>query len=505
MMRTEIIKTELQSYGVQLLNSAVEGRLGGAGPAEGITFSLGKTVMNVPVRGKYAQNSPYRVYRKKSSDHLYRLGEYIDRVDLADHTAFYSRATADGLLYKKIALVHGKDCLASTVLQSCRYWGKPEGCSFCAIGMSLKAGSTIRVKKPSQLAEAALASRAIGVKHLLFTSGSTPRGEKEINHLAACVKAVKAATGMPVQIQCIPPADPGLLTLLKEAGADSIGLHIESLDDDVLNKVAPFKAVLGWPGYRKAWLRAVELFGRGQATSFIIMGLGERLPRTFKRLKEMVDWGVYPFIVPLRPIPGTALGETLPPPPDLMRRVYEQTALFLAEAGLSGGNIAAGCGRCRACSALPDFEESLIKRPAVTCSPTAGEKERDAAMAIRRQVFVEEQGLFQNTDADEYDREAVHLVARIGDEIVGTVRLYRREETTWVGGRLAISPPHRQNGIGPLLVETAVSEAVARGASVFIAWVQKQNEQFFLDLGWRAKGGRKTIAGREHVLMQCEM
>ena len=56
---------------------------------------------------------------------------------------------------------------------------------------------------------------------------------------------------------------------------DSVGIHVESFDIDVLSKVAPCKARIGQAEYVRAWKKAVEIFGPNQVSSFLIVGLGE--------------------------------------------------------------------------------------------------------------------------------------------------------------------------------------------------------------------------------------
>lgn len=499
-MHAGSLKTELQSWGVRLPAALREGRLGGAGPAEGVTLSLNGTVMTVPAYSPYVQESPYYIRAKESSIYLYRMSGFVARVSILDHGSFYPGVTSDGYPYGKIALVHGTDCLASTVLQNCHFWGGVSGCRFCAIGLSLQRGLTTAVKTPGQLAEVALAARQKGVNHVLLTTGSSPDGAFEIRHLAACCREIKKVAGLPVQVQCRPPADPSLLELLREAGVDSLGLHIESLDEEVLKMAAPAKHGIGWAGFLRAWSKAAALFGRGQVVSYIIIGLGENLSITRSRLRELVDLGVYPFVVPLRPIPDTPLAGSLPPPASLMKEVYEEAAGMLRSAGLSSRDIKAGCGRCPACSALPDYEMERKLSRRVVCRPAADAGEIQQALAIRRQVFVAEQGLFRDSDEDQHDQEAIHLVAEIEGRIVGTVRLYCREKGTWVGGRLAVLPQYRGR-VGSLLVKRAVVEAERQGAEVFLAQVQAQNEQFFHRLGWRTAGEKEIIFGREHVPM----
>lgn len=140
----------------------------------------------------------------------------------------------------------------------------------------------------------------------------------------------------------------------------------------------------------------------------------------------------------------------------------------------------------------------------VICREVANLIEKEQAMAIRRQVFVEEQGLFSETDEDEHDHWATHLVAEVEGMIVGTVRLYHKGSGVWVGGRLAVLPQYRGR-VGSNLVRMAVSEAEKREAEVFMAQVQVQNEQLFHRFGWRTVGKKQVIHGCEHVLMEATL
>lgn len=140
----------------------------------------------------------------------------------------------------------------------------------------------------------------------------------------------------------------------------------------------------------------------------------------------------------------------------------------------------------------------------VICREVANSIEKERAMAIRRQVFVEEQSLFEGTDEDQHDQWAIHLIAEAEGVIVGTVRLYCRGRGVWVGGRLAVLPQYRGR-VGSYLVRRAVSEAENRKAEVFIAQVQVQNESFFHRLGWRTVGKRQLIHSCEHILMEAPL
>ena len=62
--------------------------------------------------------------------------------------------------YWKIGLMH-LDSFASTVVQTCSYWGNDDQCGFCGIGVSLDSGRTIVKKSPEQLAEVAMAAKEL--------------------------------------------------------------------------------------------------------------------------------------------------------------------------------------------------------------------------------------------------------------------------------------------------------------------------------------------------------
>jgi len=145
--------------------------------------------------------------------------------------------------------------------------------------------------------------------------------------------------------------------MLRAAGADTIGIHIETLDMDILRRVAPAKARCGIERFRAAWQQAVALFGKNQVSSFLIAGLGETAESLIEGAVELCGMGVFPYVLPLRPVPGTRLERERPPSVAYMLEVYAAVAAALQEHGLSSAASRAGCVRCGACSCLSLFED----------------------------------------------------------------------------------------------------------------------------------------------------
>jgi biotin synthase-related radical SAM superfamily protein len=94
-------------------------------------------------------------------------------------------------------------------------------------------------------------------------------------------------------------------------------------------------------------------------STYLILGLGETAESVIDGCRAALERGVYPFVVPLRPAPGSLLADARPPSPEYVREVYERVAPLIAEAGLLSQGARAGCVRCQACSALSTFERAF--------------------------------------------------------------------------------------------------------------------------------------------------
>jgi len=364
--------TELQSAGVRVDDTGVEGRRGGAGPSDAAMIWVEGIAVTFPFASDYVSTSPFVLRPEGEGWGLYRLDRRVGSATIPPRPKFYDLTTADGTPYWKIALLH-LDSLASTVIQTCSYWDTPDQCRFCGIEVSLQAGRTIAVKRPEQMAEVALAARELdGAVDVTLTTGSTRARDRGALYVARCAKAIKDATGLPIQAQFEPPEDLDVLEQVKALGVDSVGIHIETFDPRVFAWVAPAKARTGIEGYFRAWQRAVDVFGRGQVSTYVILGMGEDQALTVDGCKRAVDMGVYPFIVPLRPVPGSLMQDELPPPPAYVESMYRQVVPHLLSRGLSAAHVRAGCARCNACSAMSAFERALSDIPTSRRLPVLG-------------------------------------------------------------------------------------------------------------------------------------
>ncbi len=364
-MPTEQLINELQSSGVRLVDpkAGVDSRRGGAGPSDHKAITIDGVTIMAPVHTAPAFESPYLVEKPDAFGHsrVTREGVDVGAVSFPPRPRFYDLKTADGVPYNKIAVLHGRDVLATTVLQTCiRYQSRTKTCQFCAIGQSLAAGRTVERKTPSQLAEVAKAAVELdGVKHMVMTTGTPPGLDRGAEILAESALAIKAAVDLPIQAQCEPPDDDIWFMRMKRAGVDALGMHLEVVTPEVRRRIMPGKAQVSLARYFEAFAAAVPVFGRGQVSSYILAGLGDTKEAILDVSGRLIAIGVYPFVVPFVPISGTPLESHPSPSSAFMHDILAPLARMLRDGGLRATDIKAGCGKCGACSALSTYERGL--------------------------------------------------------------------------------------------------------------------------------------------------
>ncbi|MFM0483358.1 MSMEG_0568 family radical SAM protein [Paraburkholderia strydomiana] len=357
------LRTELQSAGLRLVdpNAGAASRRGGAGPSDHKAVTVDGVTIMVPVHTSSAWNSPFVAGApdEAGASALMRGTIPIASISFPKAPRFTQLQTLDGVPYSHIATLHGTDVLATTVLQTCiRYESRKKTCKFCAIGQSLAAGRTIARKTPEQLAEVARAAVLLdGVKHMVLTTGTPPTSDRGAQILCESAFAIKAAVDLPIQAQCEPPDDDAWFERMKASGIDTLGMHLEVVTPEVRARVMPGKASVPISRYLEAFKAAVAVFGTGQVSTYILAGLGDTPEAILSTSRELIDIGVYPFVVPFVPISGTPLEDHPAPSPEFMKSILVPLGAMLRDAQMRSADIKAGCGKCGACSSLASYED----------------------------------------------------------------------------------------------------------------------------------------------------
>ena len=190
--------------------------------------------------------------------------------------------------------------------------------------------------------------------------------------------------------------------------------------------------------------------------------MGERPELIEEGCRRAIEMGVYPFVVPLRPVPGTLMDDAPPPDPDYVaadlplgvgdarrrgprpRRTRRPAARAARPARGCRRGSASSSGRRRAMSG------DLLVGPATSADArSAGcaarsRAELGAHFACAGRCSSSEQGIFEGDDRDGRDDDARHAARRSGvadGEVGGAVRLYPLDDDgLWKGDRLAVLP-----------------------------------------------------------------
>ncbi|MGW6734502.1 GNAT family N-acetyltransferase [Streptomyces sp. NPDC055013] len=138
--------------------------------------------------------------------------------------------------------------------------------------------------------------------------------------------------------------------------------------------------------------------------------------------------------------------------------------------------------------------------------------DREACFAVRKEVFVVEQGVPQEIEYDAYDAGAVHVLAIRDDGTpLGTGRLLHGEAAAAkvdgdpsVGslGRLAVHQAARGLGVGAALVRAIEEAARAQGLAAVDLHAQTHALGFYERLGYEAYGPEFPDAGIPHRAMR---
>ncbi len=123
------------------------------------------------------------------------------------------------------------------------------------------------------------------------------------------------------------------------------------------------------------------------------------------------------------------------------------------------------------------------------------------ALDLRRAVFVEEQGVPPEMEVDDEDKEAIHLVATIGERVVATLRITSMGNADRIG-RVAVRREFRGKRIASRLVERANRLIAENGRREIMLHAQIQTVDFYRRLGYCEEGEVEMDAGIPHIWMR---
>ena len=142
----------------------------------------------------------------------------------------------------------------------------------------------------------------------------------------------------------------------------------------------------------------------------------------------------------------------------------------------------------------------------VVISEARSDHQLAQAYAIRREVFVAEQGISEALEFDGRDAAARHLLACRGGQPVGSLRLRLLEDGRVAKiERVAVRAAARRHKVGHTLLQEALAQARAAGAREATLHAQCTVQAFYRQLGFVAYGTNFIEDGILHVAMRLAL
>ncbi len=354
------LKVRLLTEGARIPEGEWKGRRGGAGPVGGRYFFLPNgRICGIPIRTGKQADLFHSANLEHTDDPTVWLYDGSIKLSEVPRPKFYDMKTANGMPYSSIALLHGERTLATTIYQACRYWTQGSQCKFCTIPLSHRAGDTVLEKNPEDVAEVVLAAlNGNYIDDVLLTTGTPDSPDMGIKKLIGTITAIRKVSNIPIAVQFEPPVDTDSIKQVAEAGANAVGIHIESADESIREEMCPGKYEYGpLDLYKESWQVALKYFEKGHVSTFILHGLGEDMQKTLNLVEELSHIGVMPIVAPVRPSQGSQLADYVPTYiGNLSASVafYKHIGSILFKHGLNPKKTAGGCHKCGGCTPIQE-------------------------------------------------------------------------------------------------------------------------------------------------------
>ena len=131
----------------------------------------------------------------------------------------------------------------------------------------------------------------------------------------------------------------------------------------------------------------------------------------------------------------------------------------------------------------------------------ASDADLSGAFDIRRQVFVREQGISEDLVFDNNDRDALHVVVKDGERVIGTARVRFLGSNEAKLERMAVAEAFRHKGVGRGIVAFLDEELRDKQMQEIVIHAQEGAVEFYKSCGFQESGSPFWEANIKHIKM----
>ncbi|MCH5273608.1 MAG: hypothetical protein J1E35_08030 [Lachnospiraceae bacterium] len=316
---------------------------------DAVNLTLGGHNICANVAEEFSARSPYSL--------IYENGTYyMTGNGMKEPVGFYPKLPKTGTVIDGMAQLHARYCINLWPNTACCFDADKKKCKFCSIKErqaepvpAEKIGEGLRILLEKLEEPFFRESRSDTDKYEINLSGGTYRSPDIMaDYWISLVKEIRKFSDRAITVEMAPPADLEKLRELKAAGLTSLIMNLEVAKQELREKICPGKAGISYEHYHAAFRAAVPLFGWGKVSSVLIEGI-QPAQDILDECEKMAKIGVFPSIMPFRPLDECELNDTAGCNPEELVMLSEKLAEMMKKYNHNsrGKN---GCTDCAGCS-----------------------------------------------------------------------------------------------------------------------------------------------------------
>lgn len=317
------------------------------------------TLINVCVAEHFCKKSPYSIKQIGIGNDwlLFKNDVPLGSLFFLNFPAWVYKSH-QGEMIGRIARPHSDKCISLWPSLNCSYVQEGKGCKFCGLN-TLSKDEMVQLR-PDFLAEIVhIAIQENPTYEINLSGGTCCSPDIAIDYLASICSAIVSKCGKTtISVECAPPEDPRSLSRLKDAGASAIVMNLEIFNETLRKTICPGKGSLCNDRYFNAFIEAVKLFGSGNVSSVLIVGIQPKQD-ILTACEHLIQVGVVPTLIPFKPLDGTPMqNENIPDCTEYIE-ISRKVAILLKQHDLTITRTS-GCASCGACSLEVNLEEIVL-------------------------------------------------------------------------------------------------------------------------------------------------
>ncbi len=260
-------------------------------------FLIGNVVINTCISETFCQKTPYSITILGDGFGLYENEKYVSEIEVLPLPQ-WCNDYVEGYRVGDYIRPHSNNCVACWPYLICNYYSQGKQCQFCSMG-----SYHIQTILPRDIV-GRMIKKALIFKpqyEIALSGGTCHEPDHSIRYFADICENARKDGAEYISVETAPPNELHYLSRLKDSGATAIIMNLEIADDNLRRQLCPGKSSISQLHYMHAYEEAVKLFGTGNVSCVLISGLQDA-GDIIRKSEELIDMGVIPTIIPLKPL-----------------------------------------------------------------------------------------------------------------------------------------------------------------------------------------------------------